>query len=149
MDINYFQGARLEVRSYQLENKLFGGETAEIENTKYMASLQLDDEHICSAGLFKKGFLITLGQCGWFIENGVKTKNQKGTAVLGNENLEDGQKVNILKIAYHPRFRMYNSARLNNVYDFAVIMVGRFKSLGSMIKSSLNCPKAFLQPLKK
>ena len=83
-----------------------------------MASLQLDGIPICNSGMFKKDFLITAKKCAIYIGEGIDIKHQKGTAVLGNINLENGQRVHILKIAYHL------SASDQNDDDIGVVMVG-------------------------
>ena len=119
-----FQDTRTEVNSSHLESKLFEEESAKVRGHDYMASLQLDGKHICSSGLFKVGFLLTTGECAWNIENGMTHEHKKATAVLGNNNLRDGQKIDILKIVLHPQFRINYPSRSNNYCDYGIAMVG-------------------------
>ena len=90
-----------------------------------MASLQLNNTHICSSGMFQKNFLITIALCAWHIAYAMDNKNQKATAVLGNINLKNGQRVNILKIAYQSSCKIFGSTRPSSDYDVGVVMVCR------------------------
>ena len=118
-----FKGALTEVDSSQLESKIFNGKPASNGEYKYIASLQLDKQHICSSGLFKKGFLLTTAECSWRIENGMRHKGQTATAVLGDINLQKGKRVRILKAAYSEYFIIHDPLYLNNFRDLGVIMV--------------------------
>ena len=120
---NHFKGNRTEANSSQMESKIINGDPT-IREHKYMASLQLENVHICSSALIKEGFVVTTGECALFIETGKHQRGQKAIAVLGDSNLSKGQRVEIEKIAFHPRFKSCFPARLNNYWDLAVIKVG-------------------------
>ena len=85
-----------------------------------MASLQVDNYHICSSGLFKKGFLLTTAECSEYIASCVNQEKRKGTAVLGGLNLKDGQRVNLLHFAYTANDKSYKYHG-----DVGIVMVGR------------------------
>ena len=123
-----------KVDSSQLKSKIINGVRGAEEN-RHIASLQLNNIHICSSGLFAVDYLLTTGKCAWHIENGMQKKFQKGTAVVGNTDLRRGQRINIFKVGYHHRFQIYNLLRLNNIYDVGVIRVSQLKSFSFVIKS--------------
>ena len=75
------------------------------------------------------GFLLTTGDCACKIGKGIKKERQRATAVLANINLKDGQKINILKIAYYSSYHRYES-------EIGVIMVGVFKNFDFVHKIS-------------
>ena len=122
----YFQGTRTEVISSQMGSKIFQGERVGSEKVKYMVSLQLNSSHVCSSGMFQRGFLLTTSMCAWYIGNSIEEKYQKATAVVGNLNLQNGQRVNILKLAY----LSYNTSTISTCPtkddDVGVVMVRRF-----------------------
>ena len=100
-----------------------------------MASLQLDDKHICSSSMFKKGFLLTARICAWYIGKCIEQKHQKGTAVFGDLNSKNRQIILISKIAYHEQ-------ALESIFDdygIGVIMVGRLKRLDFIQKLTFDC----------
>ena len=84
-----------------------------------MASLQVNNFHICSSGLFRKGFLLTTGQCSRYIENYITF--DKATAVIGDLNLNKGQRVDLLKTKYCSKCD-YNDD------DIGVISVSKLQS---------------------
>ena len=90
-----------------------------------MGSLQLNGSHICSSCLYKEDILLTTGQCAWQIENGMKHKDQKATVVFSHPSWEFAQRIDIWRIAFHPRFRINNESRLHNYCDLAVIQVSQ------------------------
>ena len=124
------------------------GEFAE-DRYKFVASLQLDGKHICSSGLFQVNLLLTTGECAWCIEYGMKNEKLSGSAVLGHSNLKKGQRVDILKFAHNPRFKICNAARVNNFHDFAVILVGWLKGSNNMIELIGNWAKAYYYSTQK
>ena len=87
-----------------------------------MASLQLNGHHICSSSLFKKGFLLTAGECARYIAWRVKLGKQKHTAVLGDRDLKAGQRVHVSKLAHIDRSVSYQD-------DIGMVMVGQSKLL--------------------
>ena len=89
-----------------------------------MASLQIDGKHICSSAIFKWDLLLTTGVCAWHIGNAMKKESKKCTAVFGNSNLKNGQRVDILEVANHPRFMFDDYTNLNKHLDIGVVMVG-------------------------
>ena len=86
-----------------------------------MASLQLNGHHVCSSALFKKGFLITAGECARYIAQRVKQGKQKHTAVLGDRDLRAGQRVNVLKLAYIDNDNWFGD-------DIGLAMVSKLRS---------------------
>ena len=62
--------------------------------------------------------------CAWYIGQGIEQRLQKATAVLGNSNLKNGQRINILKIAFQSHCSIKNSTCPRNDNDAAIIMVG-------------------------
>ena len=106
-----------------MESKIFNGYPARHEEYKHVASLQLNDSHICSSGLFKERFLLTTGDCALHIARGIKDRNEKGTAVFGALDLKDGQRVNIFKVAYLDGIQFANTRLMNNIYEIGVVMV--------------------------
>ena len=106
-----------------MESKIFNGHPARHEEYKHVASLQLNDFHICSSGLFKERFLLTTGECAWYMALGMKNKKEKGTAVFGALDLKDGQRINIFKVAYLDGAQFYDTMRLRNNYEIGVVMV--------------------------
>ena len=77
---------------------MHGRPVREEEHT-YLASLQLNEDHVCSSSLFKEGFLLTTKPCGSHLLDGMTKKNKTGTAVLGNFNFKTGQRIIILEIS--------------------------------------------------
>ena len=114
----------LEDNLSHLQSRIIHGNPPKRKQYQYTASLQLDGKHICSSGLFKKGLLLTTGVCAWYIKFGIEKERQKGTAVIGNENLEKGQRINVLSVRHHSRFVFNDSSILDNYLDFGVIKVG-------------------------
>ena len=108
-----------------MESKILNGYYSKRAQHKYMASLQLNGSHICSSGMFQKGFLLTIGSCAWSIGHSVKKKLHKATAVLGDSSLQKGQRVNILKIAYMAISELHDAMPLKSDYESGVIMVCR------------------------
>ena len=115
---------RSGVNSSHFKSKIFNGNLAQEGEQNYMASLQLNGSHICSSGFYKKGFLITSALCAWHIGVGIQKEMKRATAVLGDVNLKNGQRVNILKIAYYTQWHVDKSNPPTNEYDSGVVMVG-------------------------
>ena len=90
----------------------------------YVASLQLNGQHICSSGLFQEGFLLTTGACALYLIHGMTLNNETGTAVLGNSNLKKGQRVLILEIS--------QASTMGIDDDFGVVMVSLFDSFDNL-----------------
>ena len=59
-----------------MENKILHGKPASQEQHTYIASLQLNDKHICSSGLFQEGFLLTSGTCAYYMMNSMTEKGK-------------------------------------------------------------------------
>ena len=125
---------RTEANTSQLQSKIVSGLPSFNGEYKYMASLQLDGKHICSSGIIQEGFLLTTGECAWHIKDGMDFEKKKGTAVLGSSNLEEGQKIDIIKIAVNVRFLSGAPFTINKPYDFGIIMVCQYKIFDSMIE---------------
>ena len=81
-----------------------------------MASLQLSGNHVCSSGIFQKGFLLTTSECAWHIGYGIVERFQKATAVLGGLDLKTGQRIDIYKVAYFLDYHHFD-------YRIGIIMV--------------------------
>ena len=108
------------------------GIPSEEDEYKYMASLQLIKIHICSAGLFQNGFLLTTAMCAHYIGKHIEQRNQRATVVLGDLSLKNGQRIDIWKIAYYKTFE-------NHDYEFGVIMVGQIEILNFLNQLTANC----------
>ena len=128
-----------EINSFHLKSKIFTGETANYGEHKYMASLQLNDSHICSSSMFKRGFLLTANICAWYIGDNIRNKLKKGTAVLGNLNLKKGLRVNILKLAYYTIIGLDDGIRTRRINDVGIIMVCLLQSFDLMLKLIKDC----------
>ena len=99
-----------------------------------MVSLQISELHICGSSFFQKKFLLTTVLCAWYIGERITKHQEKATAVLGNPNLKNGQRVNILKMAYPTTFSAFGEPRIKKDNDVAIIMVGVLQSLFFVIK---------------
>ena len=86
-----------------------------------MASLQLNQTHVCGAGMFKIGFLISTAKCINEIDAKIK-EGQESSAVLGNRYLTEGTRHLIVNYATHPYYKVYDFYKRN--YDAGVVMVG-------------------------
>ena len=106
-----------------MKSKIFNGYPAKHEEYKHVASLQLNGSHICSSGLFKERFLLTTGECAWYMGVGIKDRKEKGTAVFGALYLKDGQRINIFKVAYLDGSEFFDTMRVKNNYEIGVVMV--------------------------
>ena len=98
-------GSRTKVNSSHIERKILNGKSAKEDEHTYIASLQLNGEHVCNSVLFQKDFLLTAGACASRVLVGMIKENKTGTAVLGNSNLRKGERAIILEIthAYHSK----------------------------------------------
>ena len=105
-----------------------------------MASLQLNDVHICGAGMFRMGFLISSGECINDVQKGVNDKLQQAYAVLGHHSFENGVKHVILDSILHPNFKVDKPLRLIWNYDVGVVMVGLLTTFSFLIKVICNFP---------
>ena len=129
----FFNGSPTEVNSDQLESKILKGVLAN-DNHKYVVSLQLDGKHICSSGLFQEGYLLTTGQCAVHIDRSMEKKMRLGTAVLGDANLKEGKVINIIKIAYLPRFYTFYPMYTDTVCDIGIVKVSYLRGYKFVIK---------------
>ena len=68
------------------------------------------------------GFLLTTVECAWHLGIAIKKNERRATVVFANPILKDGQRINILKIAYCFRYNNYEN-------DVGVIMVGGLQSI--------------------
>ena len=116
---DYFQGTCIGINSFQLQSKLINAEAKEDGKHLYMASLQKNDMHICSSGIFRKGFLISTAHCAGLIEYAINT-NESVSAVLGHDNLDKGMRYDILGVKLHQKY--LNGVKFYN-YDIGVVMV--------------------------
>ena len=73
--------------------------------------------------MFKKGFLLTTNKCTWFIGKGIKDRSLKATAVLGDFNLKNGLRVDILKIAYYVTHLSHQLACPKEDHGVGIVMV--------------------------
>ena len=89
----------------------------------HVASLQLNDSHICSSGLFKERLLLTTGECAWYMGVGMKDNKEKGTAVFGDLDSKDGQRINIFKVAYLDEIKFINTMNMKYNYEIGVVLV--------------------------
>ena len=99
-----------------------------------MASLQVNNFHICNSGLIKQSFLITTAECSFYIANCVYKEKKKGTAVLGNRNLKKGQRVDLLRFAY-----TRNCPDHIGYEDVGIVMVGQIIKLYFVSRLFSNC----------
>ena len=104
----------------QLSSKIIGGEDSSEAEALYTASLQVNEVHICCAGMFKPGFLISSGQCVAEIKNELKNISRRGSAVLGDKYLEKGKRCDILGLKLHPYF---DTLKQISNFDVGVVMV--------------------------
>ena len=112
--------ARAGVNSSHFESKIFDGNPARKGEYTFIASLQLNEVHICTSGFFQRGFLLTTKSCGIHMLDGMTKKHKTGTAVIGNFNLKQGQRTIILEILY-PSIKYKQES-------VAVVMVGPLKN---------------------
>ena len=117
-----------------MQSKIFNGYPARQEEYKHVASLQLNDSHICSSGLFKERFLLTTGECAWYMGVGMKDNKEKGTAVFGDLDSKDGQRINIFKVAYHDEIKITNTMSMKYNYEIGVVMVSSLSNFKYLIK---------------
>ena len=106
-----------------MESKILNGYPAKHKEYKHAASLQLNDHHVCSSGLFKERFLLTTGECAWYMGVGMKDRKEKGTAVFGDLDSKDVQRINIFKVAYLDGIKFINTMTMKYNYEIGVIMV--------------------------
>ena len=106
-----------------MESKILNAHPEKHNEYKHVASLQLNDSHICSSGLFKERLLLTTGECAWYMGLGIKEHKQKGTAVFGDLDSNDGQRINIFKIAYFDGIKFINTMSVKYNYEIGVVMV--------------------------
>ena len=104
-----------------LESKIFEKDLEFEEEHTYIASLQLNDDHICSSVLFQEGFLLTTGPCAISMFNGIIKQNKTGNALFRNSNSRTWQKSEILRVAYLSEEKAED-------YNIGVVMVSSLKS---------------------
>ena len=106
-----------------MESKILNAYPAKHNEYKHVASLQLNNSHICSSGLFKERLLLTTGECAWYMGEGMRDRKEKGTAVFGDLDSKDGQRINIFKVAYLDGIEFIHNMRLTHNYEIGVVMV--------------------------
>ena len=74
---------------------------------------------------------MTTSLCAWFVGNGIEKNNQRATAVIGNSNLQKGQRINILKVAYPSVCDIYGAKCPRHDYDVGIVMVGCWETFNS------------------
>ena len=77
--------------------------------------------------MFQEGYLLTSGECAWYIEYGMKHKYQDGTAVIGDLNLKEGKRIQILGVEYDHRFCISKLEHWNKQHNLGVVKVGKFE----------------------
>ena len=84
---------RTEVNSSHLESKIKGGYPSMNQKDEYsfIASLQINNSHICCGGMFQLGFLVTAAECA--IE--IQKEQQEAYAVIGYFELTKGDRLHI------------------------------------------------------
>ena len=92
-----------------------------------MASLQVNQEHICGAGMFKLGFFISTGTCVSKIEK----EKQNSQVAVGEGLLSKAQRLKILNLDFHPFYNTANKELHPLDYDIGVVMVSRLKQSSS------------------
>ena len=105
-----------------------------------MASLQIDEVHICTAGMYLPGFLISSGQCLSEIENDLRNESKRAFAVIGYNYLQTEVRLEILYITVHSAFKPHVSVEKNLNYNFGIVMVGQ---LTSSLFFQLNLHRSF------
>ena len=113
------------VDASQLSSKIIGGnDTEPDEEFSYMASLQIYEMHICSAGMFQPGFLISSGQCVVELQKHLKDKTKRGSVVLGYNKMEEGMRFEILSLMVHPKYNVKKKTQKIWNFDVGIVMVG-------------------------
>ena len=105
-----FQGKRIELKSSQLESKVLNGIIAAKGKHKYVASLQLNNYHVCRSTMIQLGFLLTTDYCACYIGNGIEMELKKATAVFMHLSLKEGQRIYISEVAYYSGYRNLESS---------------------------------------
>ena len=95
-----FEGTHAKVNSSLFESKIFKGKPVREGEYTFVVSLQLNGVHICSSGIFQKGFLLTLRSCASYMLNCMNKKMKTATAVFGNSDLKKGQTAFIKDISF-------------------------------------------------
>ena len=111
-----------EVNLSLLKSKLSNGEPTIEKQYTFVASLQLNGDHICSSGLFQKDFLLTTGNCAIVLLNGMTKKNKTGTAVIGDSSLKKGQRVIILNVAYSKNDAFIGVVMVSSLEGFSFVI---------------------------
>ena len=90
-----------ESNSSQLESKILNGLLPiNPSNQLFMASLQINHIHMCSAGMFQLGFLITAAPC----VSEIQKEQAAADVVMGSYDLDKGERLRILDLAIYRRF---------------------------------------------
>ena len=111
------------VNASHLSSKIIGGRDGEKEEYSYMASLQVNEMHICGAGMFQPGFLISSAQCLDEMMKRLKFNLRRGSAVIGHPYLTKGERCDILGLKVHPNFNTSKILEKIRNYDVGVVMV--------------------------
>ena len=95
-----FEGTHATANSSFFESKIFKGQPAGEGEYTFLVSLQLNGVHICSSGIFQKGFLLTLRSCASYMLNCMNKQMKTATAVFGNSDLKKKQTALIKEISF-------------------------------------------------
>ena len=117
-----FVGRGVVVNSLQLESKVYNGIPANQPVHNYVASLQVNCIHICSAGWFATQFFITTGRCSYYIKDRMENYLENATVVVGSNCMSEGQSFNILFLLHHPKF-IHTMPKNSTDFDIGIIMV--------------------------
>ena len=99
-----------------------------------MGSLQVNEVHICSAGMFKLGFLISSAQCVNLIKYRIEQQLEHGSAVLGHNCLEMGLRFDILDLILHSKYNVSKKTKLIWNFDIGIVMVGQLTIFNFSLK---------------
>ena len=103
--------------SAQMEGKILTGNLPENQkNQLFMASLQINRTHICGAGMFQLGYLISTDACVKKIRKG----RYAADVVMGHNDLDKGERLEILDL------------RINRMY-FGILRVGKLCIFNSFV----------------
>ena len=138
---NYFEGTHTGFNSSQLESKVYNGEPVLHGAILYVASLQANEKHICTAGIIYWDLLITSASC---ICEAIEYMNSRAivSAVIGHIDLNEGERYYVQGVIYHSSYicRDKYSFEINENYryDIGVVLVGRIIKILTIKKNSRN-----------